>query len=135
MVCVYCGASTSVVNSRQQRQTNNIWRRRKCTKCESVFTTNEITDLAGAIRFSSQHEGLTPFSRDKLFISLYESCKHRPTAVSDASNIAQQVVIRLLKMQDPSGLFARRDVIATCIEVLKSFDGAAATFYAAYHPI
>jgi transcriptional regulator NrdR family protein len=135
MVCIYCGGVTNVVNSRQQIRTNNIWRRRKCSACDNVFTTSETADLAGGIRFNDRNDSLTPFNRDQLFISLYESCKHRPTAIRDASNMAQQVVTQLLKAQTTPGVLTRAEVVKACIRVLKTFDSAAATFYVVYHPL
>lgn len=73
--------------------------------------------------------------RDKLFVSVYESCKHRPTALRDASNLTQQIIARLTHAQQHPGLIKPADIIATSIAVLKPFDRAAATAYAAYHPL
>jgi transcriptional regulator NrdR family protein len=78
---------------------------------------------------------MEPFQRDKLFISIYESCKHRPTAVRDAGNLTQQIITKLLAVQTQPGLIARTSIIETCKKVLKPFDVAAATSYSAYHPL
>src|SRR5688572_6133138 len=134
MVCMYCAAPTQVTNSRQQRRTNDIWRRRSCTQCGNIFTSLERAELSSAIRLARTPNTFEPFSRDILFISLYEACKHRPTAMRDASNITQQVIAKALRAQSTPGIITREQLTNACLEILKSFDAAAATFYAAYHP-
>lgn len=132
MVCVYCRADTRVVNSRQQIKNNNIWRRRKCTECAAVFTSTEMVDLAAALRVSYLGQ-LQPFNRDLLFLSLYESCKHRQVAARDAANLTRQVISRLLAIQTPAGLITREQIIHVCEAVLHPFDSAAAVVYSGLH--
>src|SRR5262245_26827606 len=103
MVCVYCGSPTRVINSRHQRRTNDIWRRRKCLNCLNIFTSNEQAELATAIIMESG-DNLLPFNRDTLFVSILESCKHRPTAISDANSLTSVIITRLLKGQKKPGL-------------------------------
>lgn len=134
MVCTYCRSSTKVVNSRHQRRANATWRRRACESCAAIFTTIETTDLSTSVRFSDIHHALIPFSRDVLFISLYESCRHRPEAIRDAGNLVELVVAKLLAAGSP-GLVPRARVIQTCIQALAPFDSTAAAVYAAYHPL
>ena len=133
MVCIYCGSPTSVVNSRHQRRNNAIWRRRKCSVCGSIFTSIERAELDAALRVESP-AGLHAFDRDRLFISIYESCRHRPAAMSEAKNLTQQVINRLLAEPKTPGLVTRQQLIKATYQVLHSFDKAAATVFAAYHP-
>jgi len=133
MVCVYCSSPTMVVNSRHIRRSNDIWRRRKCTACDSVFTSIEKADLAAALRLEPTTKVLEPFSRDRLFVSIYESCRHRTTALRDAANLTQQIVTLLVNQQEKSGLVTRGQLIAIVKQVLSKFDRAAATYYTAYH--
>ncbi len=133
MVCVYCGHDTQVVNSRSQKRTNQVWRRRKCSNCGNVFSSLEEVNWGQAVRF--KHKGhLEPFSRDKLFISLYEACRHRKTAISDATGLTDTVLSKLWPRIETAAL-TRTQVIAATSEVLKRFDRAAATAYRAYHPL
>ncbi len=135
MVCVYCGSPTSVVNSRPKRRTNDIWRRRTCDHCGSTFTTVEQIDLQSALRVEHTSHHLQPFDRDRLFIDIYESCKHRPQAVGEAANLTQQVITMLLNDTTRPGLLDRREIIQTTHKTLKKFDAAAAVFYITYHPL
>src|SRR5690348_1875861 len=97
MVCIYCGNKTDVINSRPQKRHNKVWRRRRCTKCEAVFTTTEAAALAESLRVArkAKPNTLQPFLRDKLFLSIYKSCQHRPDAIQDASALTDTVVSRL----------------------------------------
>lgn len=134
MVCVYCESPTKVTNSRLQRRQNNIWRRRQCSVCSSIFTTREYAELETALMVEDSTKRLTPFSRDKLFITVYESCKHRPDAVLDAGGIVQTIIKHIIDNQK-DGVVQRRDIVLAALKVLGRFDQTAAAVYAAYHPV
>lgn len=135
MVCIYCAGPTYVVNSRHQRRSNNIWRRRKCHACGSIVTTEESIDLSTALVVQSASRQLEPFSRDKLFITVYESCRHRPTALRDAIALAQTIINNLITPETTPGLITTTHIVATTVSILDRFDPIAATLYkAAHHP-
>lgn len=134
MVCIYCGNKTDVINSRPQKRHNKVWRRRRCTACEAVFTTSEAAALAESlmVRSGSHKDELTPFMRDKLFLSIYNSCQHRPSAVQDATALTDTVISRL-PITASSGLLRSSQLKNTIMTVLTRFDGVAAVHYAAFH--
>jgi len=132
MVCIYCGKDTQVINSRLQRRSNQIWRRRKCLNCKSVFTSQEAVDLPKSLSFRTSQNALQPFSRDILFISIFEACKHRKHAIVDASGLTDTVLGRLRPYMTDAVIDSAQ-VIKTTLAVLKRFDKAASVFYAAYH--
>lgn len=132
MVCIHCQSNTRVINSRHQRRNNAVWRRRSCQNCRSIFTTSEIADYGAAWLVSSHRSGFSPFSRDKLFLSLYRSCQHRPQAVIDASALTDTVIRRLLPVVK-QGLLDRQSIRATAQVALSRFDDASSVQYAAYH--
>lgn len=134
MVCIYCGSVTSVANSRPQKRSNSIWRRRKCLKCGATFTTHESLDLYGALVFQKNDGQLQPFSRDKLFVSIYESCRHRPNNLSDATHLTQTIIDRVLLIAGP-GTIKQNDLVSLVTTTLDNFDKTAAAVYQAYHPI
>jgi transcriptional regulator NrdR family protein len=75
---------------------------------------------------------LQSFSRDKLFISIYRSCEHRPTALSDASSLTDTVISRLQSKVENSCiplLLIQQQAFIT----IKRFDPVAATYYKAYY--
>ena len=133
MICIYCSGETRVVNSRPQKRTNRIWRRRTCLKCSTTFTSVEAVDLAGSITVKTPKQ-LQAFQRDKLFISIYDSLKHRKTALRDATELTD-TVIRDLHPLMRSASVTKIQIIEIVLPVLRRFDGAAATHYQAFHPL
>lgn len=132
MVCTYCGHETEVANSRPQRRSNSIWRRRRCIACGSVFTTTEQIDYEKSWVVQAASGELRPFLRDKLFVSLYKSLGHRPTAAADATALTATIMGRL-QQTTQSAVVTPQSIIQTSTEVLQRFDKAAATTYQAYH--
>jgi len=132
MVCIYCGNKTQVINSRTQHRSNQVWRRRKCLTCSSVFTTEEKADYASHWLIKTQNNGLQPFNRDKLLISLFESLKHRKTALEDASDIAD-TVIKKLAGNMRNGVVEMKTVEQHALVALNRFDKVAAVHYQAFH--
>jgi len=134
MVCIYCGSTTSVTNSRLQKRVNQVWRRRQCQKCGSNFTTHEVADLGSTIVVQRGTRQLVPFSRDLLFVSVYESLKHRIKALEDATAITQTIIGEVVH-HAPAGKLERDVLVAVAQAVLERFDKTAGTMYAAYHPL
>ncbi|MEK7152819.1 MAG: hypothetical protein AAB834_02640 [Patescibacteria group bacterium] len=133
MVCTYCGSPTQVTNSRLQKRANQVWRRRQCTVCGNNFTTHEILEFGSTIAVRRSARELQPFSRDLLFTSVYESCKHRTEAVSDATAFTQ-TIIGALRDHLQEGVLDRNAIVTVTAGVLEHFDRSAATIYNAYHP-
>lgn len=133
MVCIYCSGSTKVINSRHQKRPNRVWRRRKCTTCGNVWSTIETVDYALALAVQQPSGAVEPFLREKLFISIYESCKHRSSALEDAEALTSTVIGKLLGSVQNASL-PRHIIISTAAGVLKNFDRTAQVHYTAYHP-
>ena len=132
MVCIQCQNETQVINSRLQKRSNQVWRRRKCNNCGSVVTTHEAADYNAAWRVQSETKSLMPFDRDKLFLSLYKSLQHRSTAITDATSITDTVIKNLLTVQ-MSGLLQPKQIAETVVTSLTRFDTAASIHYQAFH--
>lgn len=132
MVCLYCGSSTQVTNSRLQRRANTVWRRRQCMHCSSVFTTNEAADLSGSLAVAMSHKYVAPFDRDKLFLSILASCKHREAAIQDARALTQTIISQLVPAAE-HGRLSPNTIITIAQEALSRFDKTAATVYGAFH--
>lgn len=133
MVCIYCSSHTQVVNSRHQRRANAVWRRRRCIECTNIFSTLENADYEKSWVVRQADGTLVPFLRDKLLVSIYNSCQHRPQALQDAIGLSNTVLTALLPEARSSALPA--SVIANHIlTTLRRFDTAAATHYQAFHP-
>lgn len=131
MVCPYCHGNTHVSNTRPQKRSNRLWRRRKCEKCGATFTSLEAIDVASVLRVS-HNKRPTLFDKDRLLISIYESCRHRKQAHSDASALAQTVVDTLMR-QTTDGILEVDTIRIVTHQTLLHFDPVAAAVYAATH--
>jgi transcriptional repressor NrdR len=131
MVCIYCQSKTKVVNSRSQKRSNTVWRRRFCPRCKNTFTSIEaLKDLSFLI--TDINTAPKPFSRDNLFVSVYLSCGHRTQPINDATALTDTIVSKLLSLIK-DGTIAKSDLLETTISVLKHFDAVAETSYRAYY--
>lgn len=132
MVCIHCGDKTQVINSRSQRRSNQVWRRRRCRQCSAVFTTEESVQYGGSWLVQGGPGDLQPFSRDKLLLSLYRSCQHRLTALADAGGLTD-TIIKKAPAQVTDGVITRRLLAQTAQVALNRFDKAASVHYQAFH--
>lgn len=132
MVCIYCGNETKVVNSRPQKRLNRVWRRRTCLNCGTTFTSTEAVDLSGSVTVRDIKR-LEPFQRDKLLMSIYDSLKHRKSALSDATGLTDTVISQLYPLMSDA-VIEKTAITEVTGVVLRRFDKAAATHYQAFHP-
>lgn len=131
MVCIYCSGTTKIINSRLQKRLNQKWRRHKCTKCGAVFTTIETFEPSSALSVAVGKK-LTPFQREALFISVYESLRHRPSAAQDAKALTDTILTKIAAQAEHATV-SRETIVTTTAHILKHFDKAAHTHYLAFH--
>ena len=98
----------------------------------AVFTTREGLDTEQALRIHSKGQ-YKPFSRDTLLLSVYDSLRHRKTALEDATALTNTILGRLYTQVEQATL-ERDTVVEVTAAVLSRFDAAAATHYRAFHP-
>jgi transcriptional regulator NrdR family protein len=132
MVCIYCQSETRVINSRLQKRVNNIWRRRKCESCKAVFTSVESPAFDKQLTVQQSPSHVQPFSRDQLFLSVYDSLKHRKTALNDASALTDTIVGHLLPRIQNAALESIT-IAEEANKILKRFDKVASVHYRAFH--
>jgi transcriptional repressor NrdR len=132
MVCTYCGSETQVINSRHQKRSNSVWRRRKCIACKAIFSTGEQVDYEKTWVVQYPDSSLAPFLRDKLFISIHKACQHRPTALPDAIGLTNTIINVVNKAIHDSVLNAQ-DIAGASYQTLRRFDQPAAISYKAFH--
>jgi transcriptional repressor NrdR len=133
MVCVHCGSETRVSNSRLQKRSNQVWRRRQCLSCQAVFTSLEGADYSSVWRVQGKAGALEPFSRDRLFMSLYRACEHRKTVLADAGGLADTITSKLAGRSNNSHITAKT-IAQTAMVALNRFDKTAGAVYQAFHP-
>lgn len=133
MVCLYCKSSTSVTNSRPQKRLNQVWRRRVCSECGAIFSTTEAVNYTTAV-ITQNHEGkLTPFQKERLFLSILKTCEHRKDALNDAIALTETVLTKIME-NTPSASISLGLIATATHSVLKNFDSLSSVQYAALHP-
>ena len=130
MNCPYCGSDSKVTNSRQQKKSNSVWRRRECKRCHAIWTTEEHFRADSVFKVSID-ELLLDFAPEKLTNSLYRALKHRKTAESDAKHLTRTVMNKLQDFRRP--IIPKQVISDTVIGVLKNYDKLAADLYKATH--
>lgn len=131
MVCMYCGGTTHVINSRPQKRSNSVWRRRTCDHCTATVTTTEHVALESALMIKSSSE-TSPFNRDKLYLSIADSLRHLSNPAAAATEITHTVIQNLIGKAKHASL-EHNDVITITADVLSRFDPAAGSHYRAFH--
>ncbi|HEY4963328.1 MAG TPA: hypothetical protein VIH90_01380 [Candidatus Saccharimonadales bacterium] len=133
MVCIYCGSKTSIVNSRHWQRNNATWRRRQCNKCHAIFTTSELAQYDSLWTvIKPDLKALSPFLRDKLYISIYDSCKHRKSAISDAAGLTDTAMNKL-RGKVKNGSINISDIRQITYNTVSKLDNASGVYYRAYH--
>lgn len=137
MVCILCSADTQVINSRPQKRSNQVWRRRQCVLCDTLFSTQEAADYSKSIFVGgrpgdSNRPTLEPFERDKLLLSIYKSLTHRPDALRDAGGLCATIITKLATAAH-NGVLDRGIITQTTMVALTRFDKLAAQHYQAMH--
>jgi transcriptional repressor NrdR len=131
MNCPYCNLDSKVTNSRLQKRSNSVWRRRNCTKCGAIWTT--IESMKGSVTFKvKSNEDLVDFRPEILLISLYECLKHRKTPETDAQYVFETVLGNL--GQTKNTVYTTQLIAASSYKVLKNYDKLAADLYKTLHP-
>lgn len=131
MLCIYCGNETAVTNSRHQKRANHIWRRRKCSKCKTVFSTIEKTDYGLSFVVEKRNGKLEPFMPEKLFLSIYKSLDHMSNNQEKAKHLSETTTSIILSIPSNSKI-QTANIARQVAEVLKNFNMAAFIKYKSY---
>lgn len=98
-----------------------------------MFTSVEQVAYDMSFGFKDAESHIMPFQRDILFLSLYDACKHRQNAATEAGDLTDTVIRKLMNGYVHEGLVERAELIRLCTETLSAFDSAGQVYYAAYH--
>lgn len=134
MVCVYCGGKLGVSNSRPQKRSNQVWRRRQCKECLATFTSHEVIDLASALLVqASPTTAPAPFHREKLFTEVLLALQDKKNPYETASEITKSIVANLLKLPEKP-VIKPSQITSETAKVLRRFDRRGFLRYQAEHP-
>lgn len=135
MVCIYCGNNTQVTNSRLQKRSNQVWRRRRCLNCQAVFTTLEAIDLPSTLLVVSgaSTAPATAFLPDMLYEAVSAALRGHNSRYIAAREVTNTVIKQLLQLSEIP-LLQTKQISQETAKVLKRFDAQAYLRYVAEHP-
>ncbi len=132
MKCPYCNATdqSSVLNSRIKKKESRVWRRRFCKTCGTKYTTHEIPnfDQLSILNDSGKRR---PFSRPKLFLSIYKACEALNGAAETADALTDTVLAKLLQVSEEQR--TTEMLIDIVGKTLKHFDASVFVRYMSTH--
>ena len=96
MISPFCSSDQiSVANSRPTNKGTQIWRRRKCLKCQEIFTTREKIDISYVV-VEKRDGRRVEYSHPKLYSGIYHSFVGRKKIDrGDAGQIAENVIQKI----------------------------------------
>ncbi len=134
MVCPFClHEKTSVYNSRSTANATQIWRRRRCLRCEKAFTTQEAFNPSGIWKVK-RAEKTVSYSRPQLALSVIKACDHRQDIESTVWYLFEGIERRLLPIAAADNLVLQMsDITSVTASILKNFDATAYVKYLSFH--
>jgi transcriptional repressor NrdR len=134
MFCINCfHEDTRVNNSRSNKKQPTVWRRRRCPRCGTIFTTYERPSLAHNKQVDLTGGKNTPFNLGKLIQSIAKAFPHnRHDAEYSTLWLAMSVEDTLSTQRET---ITPADIAAITHDVLRRYDELAAVQYAARHQL
>lgn len=132
MECIYCGNKTKVTNSRPQKKDLQTWRRRQCLACHATTTSVEAYSLEDALRVEKKSGPYQPFSRDKIFMSIYKATDHLPNSTIIASNLTATVLRHLISQAPLNPVISSGTITKIVATVLQRYNAASAVRYMSF---
>lgn len=97
MKCPYCAfADTKVIDSRPDKDSSAIRRRRECESCQRRFTTHERVEevMPMILKKDGRRES---YDRSKVIGGMKKACEKRPVSINDIEDMANRLEARLLE--------------------------------------
>lgn len=139
MKCRFCesvgkASKTDVVNSRKAKDGYEVWRRRKCSSCDEVFTTTE-TFSYDSLFVVKRNFTRKRFVYEKLFVSILNAIsagkgKDQGDDAMKAKHLTEEVIKKLFTLR--SKIIATKEIIQVTHKVLEKEDSFHALRYAMY---
>lgn len=137
MKCIVCHqGNLEITNSRKHPSELRVWRRRKCSQCETLFTTKELPDYDRAfyIARGKRKKDKFPFEKTMLLAQLFAAgghLKNQQDLLWLAETIAAQAFTEAAKRDFLLTGKEYQHIIANCLE---AYDTLLAANFAARNP-
>lgn len=100
MKCPYCDHSkTKVIDSRAIEEGKAIRRRRRCTNCDSRFTTFERRETVG-VTVVKKDGAKEPYNREKLAGGFVKACSKREVSRAEIERNIARIEEEIMKAKD-----------------------------------
>ena len=134
MFCVNCfNKDTKVANSRPHKKQPQIWRRRKCPQCGTIFTTYERPSLAENKPVHLPGGKTEEFNLGKLIVSIARALTHLSKEAEYNALWLAQTVEDILSTE--CEIVTPEEITAATHTVLRRYDELAAVQYGAQHQL
>ena len=134
MFCVNCfNKDTKVANSRPHKKQPQIWRRRKCPQCGTIFTTYERPSLAENKPVHLPGGKTEEFNLGKLIVSIARALTHLSKEAEYNALWLAQTVEDILSTE--CEIVTPEEITADTHTVLRRYDELAAVQYGAQHQL
>jgi transcriptional repressor NrdR len=132
MKCPHCRSTKSeIYNSRSTKFRSQVWRRRRCLSCRKSFTTYEAPDLTFLQVCYNDSPKPMPYSRARLFTSIYLSFGAAQVTDETIFAITDTVESKLLDLQSPT--LTKDQIGMVVLSTLKQFETSAFIRYLTSH--
>lgn len=132
MVCINCSnQKTSVINSRTHKSTPQVWRRRRCLRCQCTFTTYERVSTNDEVQVTKLSGTKEAFNLGELVRDIISCFSHSPQKASAALWLAQTVENSLLGNKEL--VISSQKIALLTHQVVAHFDKLAGDQFAARH--
>ena len=133
MVCIECHRKpTQVVNSRPRQFGMQVWRRRYCPECHSLFSTYEQLSPKDMPAVKTGHSSAR-FSIPKLCISILTELEPNQDNPDTAYELAVTTWQKLSR--DCSGSLTRQDIVQITYNTLYAYQPSAGLRYGLKHQL
>ncbi len=134
MVCPYCHSpNTRVVNSRSHSTTPEVWRRRTCARCKTVFTSYETPSPKELPLVTDSRHPPRPFSKPTLMISIHSCLDDTIDAPERASALTDTVFHQLAALHQAT--LSTADIARFTYTCLSHYNKHSALRYGVEHRI
>lgn len=135
MKCPFCKSSkTDVINSRKTSDGVGVWRRRKCLKCEEIYTTTEYFSH-DSLFVVKRNLVRKKFVYEKLFVSIFNAViggkiRDQGDDASKAKRLTREIINEIIKLR--SKYVSTKEIVSFSYKILEKENPFFATRYAMY---
>ncbi len=140
MICPFCNkGDTRVTNSRKHMKASSVWRRRNCTSCKAIFSTNEEFAPQSGVLVRKPDKSRQDYNKARLLIDILSCFDHDKKKGLEAAwwltNSIETKVLRTATVKGQKIVITSQDIKLIALDTLEKYDRSSAVQYAAKHGV